>query len=171
MWWNSSVAVELRRSPVQRVRRPSLALWQPASAHRRGSPDTQITAPNILSARKTAGRDSKYTFRSLTLSWFRRLASTSTGIHLGLSGFLHLRSVRHSGSVCPIFPPRTIIHTKPWRHLTEPTTHLRDSHHSSSPVSSVYGKMSVHFGQRVHCYLSRRQEWSSGPLALFTLRF
>ena len=69
------------------------------------------------------------TQRSLTLSWFQRLASTSTGIHLGLSGSLHVRSVRHSGSVCPIFPPLTIIHTKPWRHLTEPTTHLRDFHH------------------------------------------
>ena len=61
LWWNSSVAEELLRSPVPQVRRLSLALWQPASARRRGSPDTQITAPNILSARKTAGWDSKYT--------------------------------------------------------------------------------------------------------------
>ena len=61
LWWNSSLAVELRRSPVPRVSHLSHALAQPASTRHRGSPATQITALNILSARKTTGRDTKYT--------------------------------------------------------------------------------------------------------------
>ena len=100
IWWNSYVAVKLCHI---------FLLWSRMSltgtVESQKTKVTQVTTPNIRIAQKTASQNITSIQRSLTLSWFQSLASTSTGYkRYGYQQLIvHIRSAWQSGSVCQNF--------------------------------------------------------------------